>query len=319
METAMTIINLPAILAIVLLAVGCSQQPPGGETPQSGSPSHAPSHAYLIMTKEASGCLVSQTLLSDLTKKLSANEAAGAVIQPNTAAEDVSEVQEAYLAFPANKMGRLSGYLVFRVSASTDDPETPAKFVLDGARLVESDKKWSLVIEGSGSGNLDVSMMYSVSPVLASGWFSCPDAGIRETHELTFFPAYPIEGVNEAVVQKSTEETNRFSFEITPEVLAATERVDAAATVFLAMADGMKAEESPYVFDGSKLTIEAVRAAATATAGPQRTAQVLIKPDSGQEVLVGEPLFEATIRQKIAIRNADGSMVGGIVHIAINN
>ena len=150
---------------------------------------------------------------------------------------------------------------------------------------------------------------------LEQAWFSCPESGEREPYALTFIPAFAPEGLDERTMAQSARGKSSFTFEITTNVLRALFPVDQALTVLNEITKRFGTKESRFVLDMAKLTPNALRAAA---AGGKVKTQVAVIPDSGPQLLVGDENFDPTLRQKVAIRTASGSIVGAELRIRVD-
>ncbi len=306
---------------LALLMAGCVEkgtgQKPSPETPRARNGTK-PTHAFLIASRNASGCLISQKLISDHSKTLAAGDSATAVIERKTAEEDLEVTHDVYLAFPAAAMSKLSGYLVAKVSVAPEKEGGIAKFVLESAQLAEGGGKWTLNIEGSGTGAITVTLLYSTSPSLVKAWFSCPEAGDQQPYELSFIPAFAPEGVDDRTMSQSARDKSAFSYAISENVMSSLVIVDRAVTVLNAITKRFGTRESPYLLQATNLTSASLRSVANTAVGKGRRAQVTVIPDKGAPLLVGDENFDPALRQKIAIRSADGRITGAELRIRVD-
>jgi hypothetical protein len=300
-----------AILAGTL--TGCAQveNVTSGSITEDAASGIPPYRAFLIQTREGNGCLIGQTLQADLTKQFASAQGGEAVLQPSVPTEDASQEPTVYLVFDAIEA---PGYLIARVALEAA-PDRPRRYTLRKARLLQAEGSGTLILEGEGTGTLRVELLYAATPELAEGWFSCPETGTYDPFQLRFFPAYAPSGMDAATVRQPVDESKRHVVPISRAVVAALPRLAAATEILHAVLHEVGMEENRYILDGRKLSPEALRKIVGNQAA--QNAMVLIKPDRGEEfaVLAGEPNFDPTLRQKVAIRRADGSLLGAEVWV----
>jgi hypothetical protein len=310
-------LKIAAVAALAAFLVGCADDTQGPQRVRAeGKPDGvAPSHAFLVHTKEASGCLVNQTLVSEIVFEGEARVDIGRARDKNKpVTEDLIETSEAWLAFPATHVGASAGYLVARVRVEPLEPMGMSSFALQDARLQVEQR--AIVLEGTGRGKLHVKLFYSRSPKLERAWFSCAEAGIFEVSELTYMPAHPFEGLEAAEMEQELTEGNRYQFDISQDVATLISALEASVAALDGVLAKLGTSDSRFVFESTDLHAEALREAAQSGAGAGKTVQVAVRPDRGPEILAGEANFDPRVRQKVAIRQQDGSLIGAILLVA---
>jgi hypothetical protein len=271
-----------------------------------------PSKALIVFTRSSWGCLGGQDVKEDVSKKVANDDDNYATIDEIKNPEDVFNRYELYLIFPARAVTQVSGSFVVKLWCDNDEPKITGSLSTDWVSLHQKGKEWVMTTKVKGTGFLHVQMLYSRSPELRRGFFSCRGEGMREPYQLTFFNAYPFEGEFGGLPrQKLSPQWQTLDLTLNPIFLEEAASVD-TCQAFLDLLDKRFAVSgSPLVWELSKIETETIQTVAgQVLAGGENRFQLVLKADDGSVTNVGSGNFVPHLRQKLALRRLDGKLVG---------
>lgn len=273
-----------------------------------------PSKALIIFTRESWGCLNGQEVKEDVSAKIAKDDCNFAIIQEIKNPEDIFNRYELYLIFPAKPVNGLTGNFVVKFWCNNDKPETKAYFSMDHARLYKKKGgNWILSIRAKGNGFIHAKMLYSRAPEIRQALFSCPEAGVLQPNQLTFFNVYPLEGNFDGVPQqKLGGKWQTLELTLNPIFLEGAVSVDKCQT-FLDILDKQFAVTGrPMVWERKKIQAETIQklSSQTGVSSEDKIFQVLLKADDGTMTKVSSYRFLPHLRQKLALKNPDGKLIG---------
>jgi len=307
--------NLPYfVIACVVLAIGACHV----TTARHASGEIQPHKSVVILSRAAWGCLRGQEITEDVSDKIAADKSASATIYEIKNPEDVANRYELSLLFAGSEFNGLPGYFIFQFWCDSDRPEVKAYFSLKQAWLDRKDDQYRLSLNLKGNGFIYSRILYSRRPEIRPAWFSCIEAGDPQPHELKFFSAYPLEGQLQGMPHAKLKE-NWQILQLGIETAALDEAVNIdRCQAFLDLLDNRFAASGRHlVWKRENILPESIRALFKQfrTGDQAEPFQVLLKADDRTKIQVGADNFLPHLRQKLALENADGELLGAELFI----
>jgi hypothetical protein len=198
-----------------------------------------------------------------------------------------------------------------------DQPMKKASFSMDIAALRRAEKSWLFSSKVKGDGFVRAQMLYSRRAEIRQGWFSCREAGGQPPHQVSFFNAYPLEGELAGLPkQKMTGKWQTLELAIDPLFLEGALTVGKCQLFLELMDRDFAVKEDSLIWEYEKVRTEAIRKL-IAKSG-EEDFHVLIRADDRTKVLVGADNFVPHMRQKLALRKRDGTLVGAELWLRAN-
>ncbi len=269
----------------------------------------APTKALVVQTRENMGCLTKQSLKQDASRLVARSDGKAVMLSEIKNSEDVARRQELYLVFPAKAIKRLPGYLILRLSCASDRSQ-PASLALDSAVLRRKGKTWIAILKVKSNGSLHAQMLYSRRPEFVTARFSCPEADVNEPVPVTFYRAYPLEGDVGGVPSQPADQWRALELTINPVALQDAPLVDICQQLLQAMEKKFASAGAPLIWPRSRVTEKALRDLTRQVARGKIKIQVALKSDDGNVIKTGRDDFVAHLRQRLALRQPDGKLVG---------
>jgi hypothetical protein len=273
-----------------------------------------PSKAFIIFTQESWGCLIGQEVKEDVSAKIAKDDYIYANIQEIKNPEDVSNRNELYLIFPAKPVNKLDGNFVVKFWCDFDQAQKKAYLSMDYAKIYKKDSgKWILLVKIRGNGFVHVQMLYSRLPVIRQVWFSCPQAGVYQPSRRTFFSVYPLEGRFDGIPQQIlSDEWKTLDLTFNPIFLEGAVLVDNCQAFFAMLDEEFAIANQTMVWEQEKIQVDTIKTLIDQACKltKEKTFQVLLKVDNGSTIYVGSDNFVPHLRQKLAIKNPDGKLIG---------
>ena len=273
-----------------------------------------PSKALIINTSESWGCLNEQVLKEDVTDGIAKDDCHYATIYEIKNPEDIVNRNELYLTFSANPINGLAGYFVVKFWCDNDKPDIRAYFSMDHARVFKNKNgDWTLLTKAKGNGFVHVKMLYSRTPDLLDVWYSCPQVGEDQPKKTTLFNAYPLEGKFDGVpAKKLGDEWLTLELVLNPIFLGQASSVDKCQEFLEILDKHFSSADRPMVWDRSKIRRETIQSLALKAGADndEKMFQVLFKANDGTTINVGSDNFLPHFRQKLALENPDGTLIG---------
>ncbi len=293
----------------------------------AGNDDHTKNHvalskALIISHSESWGCLNAQQLLEDITAAVAAEDDRFAMIQEIKNREDIVRHNEMYLVFPANQICGLNGYLVLKLGCSSDGPHEQAYFQLEFAKLYQNtDRIWNFSLRGRGNGSLHARLLYSQTPEIRKAMWSCREAGESELAPVTFFNAYPVNGrFDEIPLQLLNDKWQMLELKLHPYFLEGSAHIDRCQGL-LYILDGHFAVEGDFlIWKRARISSESLRkiALSAGKSGGKNEYQIMLKIDDRTQINTASYNFSPHIRQKLALRNDDGSLTGAELWLRVD-
>ena len=280
------------------------------------------SQALIISHSESWGCLNAQQLLEDITAAVAAEDDRFATIREIKNREDIVRRNELYLVFPANQISGLNGYFVLKLGCSSDGPHEQAYFQLEFTKLYQNtDGVWSFSLRARGNGSLHARLLYSQTPEIRKAMWSCREAGDLEPAPVTFFNAYPVEGrFEETPLQIHNDTWQILELKLHPYFLEGSANIDRCQGL-LHILDGHFAVEGDFlIWKRARISSESLRKTALSVykSGGKNEYQIMLKIDDRTKINTADYNFSPHIRQKMALRNADGSFTGAELWLRVD-
>ncbi len=274
-----------------------------------------PTKALLVSSSENWGCVSRFEVRQDVTNALLGKEAKSVTLKDIKKAEDITERDELFLWFPANRIQKLEGDLVVVLGCKSEVPREQAFLNLNTVRLNRSDRGvWRLELNARGRGRLYVKSLYGRNPALKKGWSICAGG---EPFERNYLTAYPLEGEWDGIAkvnlnerwQRVTLGANPFSFEM-------AESVDWCQQLFNLLDNQFGADGKRMRWDyrkvGSKVFSQAVQSFKDSR---DRKFSVLLKTANTVVQSYGSDNFAPHFKQSLVLENYRGNAVEAEVWI----
>ncbi|MCK4790370.1 MAG: hypothetical protein KAV87_41920 [Desulfobacteraceae bacterium] len=282
-----------------------------------------PSKAFIIFTQKSWGCLIGQEVKEDVSAKIAKDDYVYANIQEIKNPEDVFNRNELYLIFPAKPVNELDGNFVVKFWCDFDQPQKKAYLSMDYAKIYKKDSgKWILLVKIKGNGFVHVQMLYSRLPVIRQALFSCPQAGVYQPSRRTFFSAYPLEGRFDGVPQQIlSDEWKTLKLAFNPIFLEGAVLVDNCQAFFAMLDEEFAIAGQTMVWERKKIQVDTIKMLIDQACKltKEKTFQVLLKLDDGSTIYVDSDNFVPHLRQKLAIKNPDGKLIGAELWLSFLN
>jgi len=281
------------------------------------------SKALIISHSESWGCLNAQQLIEDITPKVGAENDQFATIREIKNREDIVRRNELYLIFPANRISGLNGYYVLKLGCSSDDPHQQAYLQLEYAKLYQNtDRIWTFSLRARGKASIHARLLYSQTPEIREAMWSCREAADLEPAPVTFFNAYPVEGrFDEMPPQLCNDRWQILELKLHPFFLEGAANVDRCQGL-LQMLDGHFSDEGDFLlWKRARISAESLRKLAlqAGKSGKKDVYQIMLKIDDRTEINTAAHNFSPHLRQKLALRNADGSLTGAELWLYVDD
>ena len=280
----------------------------------SANHNSTPPKGLIIYTAESWGCLEGQEIREDVSTLIANEDNNSATIQEIKNPEDVFNRNELYLIFPAKPVNELDGNFVVKFWCDFDQPQKKAYLSMDYAKIYKEDSgKWILLVKIRGNGFVHVQMLYSRLPVIRQAWFSCPQAGVYQPSRRTFFSVYPLEGRFDGIPQQIlSDEWKTLKLTFNPIFLEGAVLVDNCQAFFAMLDEEFAIAGQTMIWEREKIQVDTIKTLIdqACTLTKEKTFQVLLKLDDGSTIYVDSDNFVPHLRQKLAIKNPDGKLIG---------
>lgn len=278
-----------------------------------------PGRALVIFTRESWGCLSGQEIKEDVSITIGRDDGNYVTIEEIKNPEDIFNRYEIFLIFPAILVNQLPGNFVVKFWCDNDQSEEKAYLSMEWASLHKRAKEWILTTKLKSNGFVHIQMLYSRMPEIRQAWFSCQGEGTGELYQLTFFNAYPLEGEFGSVPeQKLNGKWERLDLTFNPIFLEESRAVD-RCQLFLNVLDRQFAiKDSSLVWDSAKVDEGTIRSLVIQSTVETKELDVMLRKDDRTIIQIGSESFVPHVRQKLALRNPDGKLVGGEIWLRAN-
>jgi hypothetical protein len=314
--------HLIILIIFCLLMISPKNNAAAGSAKVSETPPPLEVHkAFLVFSRERWGCLLGQEIKGDVTALLGSGEA-GVRWEEIKNPEDRQDRLELYLYFPAGPVSGLPGYLVLKLGVGSTDPKKPGEVRLKNAALTRGPQGPVFELQGEVQGDLAADLLYAKDFRWHQGLFSCPEASLFEPVELNFLKAYAVKTGLEPIMAGPSA-ARRINIPLRGFWLDQTRRVAAAAELLDLLDDRFKvAGKFNFLWDKAGIsppTLEAAAAAWDQGKGLKSHIALKLRDRQGTKEIRRTPVpFNPQLRQKIAIQEAPGRIIGGEVWIAID-
>jgi len=271
-----------------------------------------PATALVILNRESSGCPNGQIVKEDVTIEISKEDNRSATIYEIKNPEDIFDRNELYLLFPAMPVNGLTGDFVVKLWCNSERPEIKAYISLDYAKLHrDPDENWVVSAKVKGNGLIHAKLLYSREAEVRNAWVSCPDAEIYEPYALTFFNVYPLTGHLTIQQEKLSDRWQTLVLQFNSMLSKSAVDIDRCQTLLAAL-DKQFSNDRPLLWDRKKVQAGILpMVASKANVFTEKVAfQILLKADDGITIRSDSNNFVPHLRQKLALKNPDGNLVG---------
>lgn len=306
---------IPPTIIIVILAILIPMN--------SANHNSIPIKGLVIYTAESWGCLEGQKVRKDVSNMIANADNISATIQEIRNPEDVFNRNELYLIFPAKPVNKLEGNFVVKFWCDFGQAQKKAYLSMDYAEIYKNDSgKWVLLVKIRGNGFVHVQMLYSRLPEIRQAWFSCPQADVYQPSRHTFFNVYPLEGRFDGVpLQILSDEWKTSKLTFNPIFLEGAVYVDNCQAFFDMLDNEFAIADQSMVWERKKIQVDTIKTLIdqACTFTKDKTFQVLLKVDDGSTIYIDSDNFVPHLRQKLAIKNPDGKLIGAELWLSFLN
>jgi hypothetical protein len=297
------------LIALAMVSMGTSDVTPS----QSKTGEIVPTKGFIVLTRAAWGCLRGQDIAEDVSERITREDGESATIYEIKNPEDVSDRYELYLLFAAKPVNGLPGDLVVKLRSDSDKPQVKASLSLNQARLYSKKDQWFLSLKLKGNGLVHSRVLYSRQAEIRQAWFSCPEAGDLQPHKLSFFSAYTLDGLLGGMVSgKLNGKWQALDLQLPQFALDKAIKVDRCQELLGILEKQFGKPSRPLVWQRQKIDAGSIHTVAEqlAESDDGEPFQILLRLDDRTSIHVGSDNFVPHLRQKLAVENPDGKLVG---------
>jgi hypothetical protein len=197
---------------------------------------------------------------------------------------------------------------------------------VDQARLIKGDRGYFFQLKARVNGILEAHLLYGKQPQLKAGVFLCPEADIFEPYEGNFLKAYEINSVLKIENENMdmSKKWDRVDITPTPSFLNQANRVAACEELVDALdKEFSSSKRFIFLWKKSKISPESIENIAPTMEEEKRMRyNISIKiryKNKTDHINRGDILFVPDLRQKMSIREPNGQITAGEIHIVVTN
>lgn len=281
-----------------------------------GKATVVPEFAFVMDTRESKGFLIGQTVRADVTEQISKEDLLVTRVEAMPTVGNVVHRNELVVCFAAKAINRLEGYYLFKLG-SCSGGDTGAVLLVDQAYLQKAGHGWQFVVKAKSDGMITLQVLYSRNPEMRRVWL-VDSTNVFGPQPSDFLYAYPLNGnVASTLVLDPQKEWQSMVLELDSAMLAAAVRMDWCLYLLEYLNNLFTAPEGAFIWIRSWIRSEIIQEIIQKS-GVRWKTRVLIITEQGMRIPVGETDFVPLLRQKIALKNNDGSLTGAEVWIGIS-
>lgn len=275
-----------------------------------------PGRAFIMDSIGDRESLKRQTILAEVTEQICKENLLVVQVEELRRFGDLLNRSELVLCFSAKFINRLEGYFLIKLGCH-NPLEKGAVLWVDQAYLQKKGQEWQVVIRAKSDGFLTVQMLYSRVPELRRNWcFQSGNDNQPQIVESLYAYALP-DSFLQVLPNGSLKEWKKISLRIEPALFAEAVKLDRCQQLLESLSCYLTVGGEPFVWKRSLINNETLREI-TRQAGLENTSKLVIITDQGMKLPVGEADFTPELRQTIALKNSDGTLVKAELWIGID-